>query len=424
MRLSGSAAELAALFSPVAAEPAIGLAVSGGADSLALMVLAHRWANAQPIPPGLFVYSVDHRLRPEAAAEVAMVLAEAAKLGIPARGLAWTADKPESGVQAAARQARYQLMGAAMRQDGVRVLLTAHHRTDQAETVLMRLAHGSGLAGLKGMTDFAEVEGVTLFRPLIDVDPAELRVIVEAAGMTPAEDPSNSDPHYERVRWRQALPGLAELGLDTEDLAGLARRAGEADSTIAFYAAQAMAEGLGTDRLGALNFAQDWYRALPAAVAQRVLAEGLNRAGGSRRPYGLGAVERLHQAICGEDFGNDTGHGCLIRLRHGRIWLLREPDRDVPPSVTIGPQKVLTWDDRFEIANGLGTPVVVAPATGLTRTGAEELLGQGLEAPAEAIGGAPLVTGTDGSVLALGTVTFNDQVVITPVWVRIDRAKA
>lgn len=424
MRLTGSAAELAALFSPVAAEPALGLAVSGGADSLALMVLAHRWASVQPTSPRLFVYSVDHRLRPEAAAEVAMVLAEAANFGIPARALGWTGEKPSAGVQAAARHARYQLMGKAMAEDGVRILLTAHHRTDQAETVLMRLAHGSGLTGLKGMTDFAQVEGVTLFRPLLDIDPADLRAVVEAEGMTPVVDPSNLDTQYERVRWRQALPGLAALGLDTADLAGLARRAAEADAAIMFYAAQAVAEGLAVDRLGALHFGWDWYRALPTAVAQRVLAEGLSRAGGSRRPHGLGTVEKMHRTICGDEPGHDTGHGCLIRLRHDRVWLLREPGRDVPSSVTIAPQAVANWDGRFDIINGLGAPVVVAPAAGLTRAGVEELLGCGLDAPAEAIGSAPLVFGTDGSVLALGTVAFNDQLVIRPMWDRIDRPKA
>ena len=87
-----------------------------------------------------------------------------------------------------------------MAQDGVGVLLTAHHRQDQAETVLMRMAHGSGIEGLKGMSVLAEVEGVRVFRPLLDVEPAVLRQVVEDAGLTPAEDPSNIDPHYARLR--------------------------------------------------------------------------------------------------------------------------------------------------------------------------------------------------------------------------------
>src|SRR5690606_33062367 len=132
--------------------------------------------------PRLIVYSLDHGLRPEAAAEVEMVLREAGRLGLAARGLAWTGDKPAAGLQEAARQARYRLIGEAMAGDGATLLLTAHHRADQAETVLMRLAHGSGIEGLKGMTTLSLVEGVPVFRPLLDVEPATLAALVADAG--------------------------------------------------------------------------------------------------------------------------------------------------------------------------------------------------------------------------------------------------
>ena len=114
--------------------------------------------------------------------------------------------------------ARYRLMGAAMAADGVPVLLTAHHRNDQAETVLMRLAHGSGIEGLRGMARWPMSRACWCIGLLLDCDPEDLRAVVDAAGLVPAEDPSNSDAHYERVRWRQALPELAELGLDAETL--------------------------------------------------------------------------------------------------------------------------------------------------------------------------------------------------------------
>jgi tRNA(Ile)-lysidine synthase len=221
------------LFAAVAGEAAIGLAVSGGADSLALMVLAQRWASGQAGAPQIFVYSVDHGLRPEAAGEVAMAIAAAAKLGLSARGLAWSDAKPATGVQEAARIARYRLMGAAMAEDGARVLLTAHHLQDQAETVLMRMAHGSGLEGLRGMAVMADVEGVCVHRPLLGLDPKLLRAVVDEAGLVPVEDPSNADPHYERVRWRQVMPQLAALGLDAGMVAQLADRIGEADAAIA-----------------------------------------------------------------------------------------------------------------------------------------------------------------------------------------------
>src|SRR5690606_35048773 len=143
---------------------------------------------------------------PEAGAEVAMVLEAAAGLNLTARGLAWTDEKPETGLQEAARQARYRLIGEAMAADGASLLLTGHHRGDQAETVLMRLAHGSGIEGLKARTPLSQVEGVPVFRPLLDVEPASLAALVEEAGLAPARDPSNEDTAYERVRWRKLLP--------------------------------------------------------------------------------------------------------------------------------------------------------------------------------------------------------------------------
>ena len=155
-----------------------------------------------------------------------MVLREAAALNIPARGLRWEGEKPETGVQAAARKARYGMLATAMAEDGAELLLTAHHLGDQAETVLMRLAHGSGIDGLRGMDRFITVEGCKIFRPLLAVEPETLEMIVGYAGLTPARDPSNGDRHYERVRWRQMLPELEELGLDLRRLGDFATRIG------------------------------------------------------------------------------------------------------------------------------------------------------------------------------------------------------
>src|SRR5690606_11025992 len=129
----------------------LALAVSGGADSLALMLLAHQHARATGALHRFVVYSVDHGLRLEASDEVAFVLREAGRLGFVARGLRWDGPKPATGIQEAARKARYRLFADAMLRDGAEALVTAHHMGDQAETVLMRLAHGSGIEGLRGM---------------------------------------------------------------------------------------------------------------------------------------------------------------------------------------------------------------------------------------------------------------------------------
>ena len=273
-------------FAPVAGQTTVGIAVSGGADSLALMLLANEWARHHRDRVRLIVDLFDHGLRREAASEVAFVVREATRLGLEARALCWTGEKPKAGVQAAARSARYRLIAEAMRADGANILLTAHHQHDQAETVLMRLAHGSGLEGLRGMDNIAEMEGLTVFRPLLDVPPAALRALVEEAGLVPVADPSNADRHYERVRWRQVLPKLADLGLDGGQIAQFARRAGEADLALGQWAAACFAGLVAVDPLGAAQLPFADFSALPAAVGIRLLARLLEFSGGGTEAAG------------------------------------------------------------------------------------------------------------------------------------------
>lgn len=405
-------AGLNALFAAVAGEPAIALAVSGGADSLALMVLAHNWAASLSDAPRLIVYSVDHGLRPEAKNEVAMVLDAAKALGLAARGLAWTGAKPATGVQEAARIARYRLMGAAMAEDGASVLLTAHHLQDQAETVLMRMAHGSGIEGLKGMSDMAEIEGVRVHRPLLDIDPAALRAVVDGAGLTPAEDPSNKDPHYERVRWRQAMPQLALLGLDAGALALFADRMAEVDAAIAQMADGCFTEIVRLDGFGAARIELAPFIGLSPAISTRLLGRVLNIVGGRQKPRALGQVERLRQTIAESGLTKTTTVlGCVIRIKDGAIAVAREPGRALPPDALLAPHGELVWDERFRIVNA-------SPEAGLTASVAdylprhrlEEFLGFKVTAPAEAIRTAPIVRDADGGVLSLGGWSFDDRI--------------
>lgn len=322
-------AVLAQLFAPVSHLPALALAVSGGADSLALLLLAQRWA--QPRGVRLMVYSMDHGLRPEAAAEVRAVLDAAERLGIAACGLRWDGPYPQNGVQQAARLARYRLLGAAMAADGIGVVATGHHLHDQAETVLMRLAHGSGLEGLRGMGVFSDVEGVRIFRPLLRVAPQELRRLVKAAGLVPADDPSNGDDRYERVRWREMLAPLTALGLTPERLTTLALRVGAAQNVVGDQAAEAdlalvqrLPDEIRLDRQG--------FTALPEAVAALLLSRLLAEVGGDQKSRALGPVERLRLALGqAEVFTARTLHGCRIGRNETAISIRREPGRTAKP---------------------------------------------------------------------------------------------
>ena len=187
------------------AEAKVGLAVSGGADSLALLLLA-----AAARPGMIEAATVDHALRPESAGEAESVAAVCKKLGVPHAILTaeWEA-KPETAIQERARIERYRLLGAWLGERDLSALATAHHADDQAETLLMRLNRGSGARGLAGMRPAAPLPiaggKARLLRPLLAWRRSELEDICKSAGIEPAHDPSNDDEQFERVRVRRGL---------------------------------------------------------------------------------------------------------------------------------------------------------------------------------------------------------------------------
>jgi tRNA(Ile)-lysidine synthase len=315
------------LFAPYALCSTLGLAVSGGPDSLALMLLVARWAKA-PGRPAVVVYTVDHRLRPEAGAEAAMVAREAMRLGLVCRILAWEGDKPSTGIQAAARAARYRLLAAARDQDRVDLVLTAHHLADQAETVLMRLAHGSGVDGLAGMRDLAFVEGCKIGRPLLGVHPDDLRAVVREAGLTPASDPGNDDPAYERVRWRQFQPELDRMGLTLERLGTFARRMDAAAALVADGADTAYPAIVIPVADNHYELAHGRFAVLNPLVAVTLLGQVLQLVSGDRRPPPLGSLESLQAELQAfEAMKPTTLHGCVISAAENVITVRKERPR-------------------------------------------------------------------------------------------------
>lgn len=319
--------DLDALFAPASLAKIVGLAVSGGPDSLALMLLAAEWAKA-PGRPKLIVYSVDHGLRSEAADEVAMVRGEATKLGLAVRGLRWEGGKPATGIQAAARSARYRLIASAMAADGAELLLTAHHLDDQAETVLMRLARGSGIEGLRGMDVLSVVEGCKILRPLLGVRREVLVEIVRAAGLTPAHDPSNEDTSYERVRWRKLMPQLEEMGLTAERLGVFAQRMSDATSLIAEAVEDAWVELVELSADGSAMAPQGKVAALTRQVGVALIGQMLELVSGDRRPPPLGPLESLFDSLQSPfPTKATTLHGCLISSDGRRFMVRKEGPR-------------------------------------------------------------------------------------------------
>src|SRR5450432_768261 len=218
-----SAQDAKRLFADWKAAPAIILAVSGGPDSIALMWLAARWRRTLVRGPRLIAVTVDHGLRPEAAREARDVKRLARTLDLPHRTMRWSGTKPKTGLPAAARAARYRLLAQAAKANGATHILTAHTRDDQAETLLMRMLRGSGIAGLAAMARQSEREGVWLARPLLDVPKSQLVATLNKAKIAFADDPTNRDTTFTRPRLRALLPLLAAEGGDARNLARLAR---------------------------------------------------------------------------------------------------------------------------------------------------------------------------------------------------------
>ncbi|HEX5184525.1 MAG TPA: tRNA lysidine(34) synthetase TilS [Allosphingosinicella sp.] len=202
----------------------IGLAVSGGPDSLALLLLA-----AAARPGRVAAATVDHGLRPEAAAEADFVASTCSELGVP-HAILRASVKPAASVQAQARSARYEALAGWAAVEGIAAVLTAHHQDDQAETLMMRLARGAGVGGLAGIRAASEIAGLVVCRPLLGWRRETLRALVASAGLRPVADPSNEDERYDRVRMRR---NLAESSwLDSAALARSAAALAEAEQAL------------------------------------------------------------------------------------------------------------------------------------------------------------------------------------------------
>jgi tRNA(Ile)-lysidine synthase len=335
-----SAAEAKALFDPLAHASALVLAVSGGPDSTALLVLAARWRRARKRGPKLLAVTVDHGLRRGSAAEARAVKRLARRLGVAHRILRWQGRKPASGLQRAARAARYRLLAAAARRAKADTVLTAHTLDDQAETVLIRMSRGSGVTGLGAMARVAPLPAggppeIMLVRPLLDVPKARLVATLERAGIAFADDASNRDPRFTRARLRQVMPALAREGLDARRLALLARRLRRAEAAIEAAVAAAMASSSQSHwpAGGPVVLDMEKFARLPTEVAMRLLGRAIARAG-DEGPIQLGKLETLYEALAAANAGGTprwrrTLAGAMVTLSGRRLVVERAPARTI-----------------------------------------------------------------------------------------------
>lgn len=299
------AGDLDALAGP---EAALGVAVSGGPDSLALLLLA-----AAARPGQVSAATVDHALRPESAAEASAIAAVCADLGVRHATLRidWP-EAPDSNLQERARDARYSELARWAGDVGIDAIATGHHADDQAETLLMRLARGSGIAGLRGIQRSRPLDGgLLLVRPLLGWRRSELQAIVATAGLTAADDPSNRDRRFDRTRARQML--AAADWLDPLRLVQAASNCSDAEQALEWAAEREFAARHGRERDSLLVDCDG----LPAELRRRLLLKAIAALGASAPPG-----PQLVQAIARlESGGTITLVG--LKLEGGKTWRLQ-----------------------------------------------------------------------------------------------------
>ena len=322
----------------------LGVAVSGGGDSTALLLLARDWTRAQGVP--LAAASVDHGLRgAQSRGEAEQVARLCADLGIGHEILTWRGWDGQGNLQAAARKARQALLGAWARERGIGAVLLGHTQDDQAETLLMRLARGSGLDGLAAMAPARRAGGLLWLRPLLGLRRDELRAFLREAGIGWSEDPSNRDRRFARVRMREALSLLGPLGIDAKGLAATAARLQEARAALE-AAAQRAARRIAHLSHGAVIFERAGFLALPPELRRRLLAHALRWVSGAdhgpRHEKLMAALER----IAAGDGGRLTLHGCLLECARGRIAAMREPA--AVAALKAAPDAL--WDGRWRLS--------------------------------------------------------------------------
>jgi tRNA(Ile)-lysidine synthase len=315
------------------------VAVSGGGDSIALMLLLADWARVSRLQNPQ-VLTVDHGLRRNSSRDAKQVVRWAKAAGLNAHILRWKNAKPKSDVEAIARNARYRLMGDWCQRNGIAALYVGHTLEDQAETFLLRLGRGSGLDGLSAMRakshlPVAGMEQVALLRPLLEFSRAELRAWLTARAQKWLEDPMNDDPRFARTGIRALLPALENAGVSVARIAGAAVHLSRARSALEHETAKFLADHCRFSEERAL-FDGAVLSRLPAELGLRALARMLAKVSGEAYRPRFERLERLYQSIVARTLaGGATLQGCRIApapRRHAAfgtdsLMIAKEPGR-------------------------------------------------------------------------------------------------
>lgn len=323
----------------------LGVAVSGGSDSSALLLLAKDWAMTSGTD--LICFTVDHGLRSEAADEAQKVKKLCQSLDIKHKTLVWSGWDRQGNLQDAARQARYGLLARAAQDAGCDAVALGHTRDDQAENFLMRLARGSGVDGLSAMRADWRADGMRWLRPVLSQTRDGLREVLQDRKVRWVEDPSNNDPRFERVKMRHAMQDLAALGLDAERLAGTALAMSTAREALTHLAHHA-ASDLCRVEAGDVVIDPAPYWDLPQETRERIMAEAICFV--SSTPY-RPRLASLRRSLDAARDGRSTNlQGCLVHPHRSGLRIIREPS--AVADLTAEPGQI--WDRRWRIEGTTG----------------------------------------------------------------------
>lgn len=315
----------------------IGVAVSGGSDSLALLSLLHEWRREGG--PRLSAVTVNHGLRPEATAEGQAVSDLCEKWGIPHDLLTWDRQQTTGNLHDQARRARYGLMAQWAEAKGIEVIALGHTQDDQAETFLMRLARGAGLDGLSAMRSTWEQDGITFARPLLTYARDTLRDHLRDKALDWAEDRANFDPAYERSRVREALPSLGVSTATIADVAGHLAQARDALHEITLDIARKIARV----EFGDVLIDHEGFKTLPPDLARRLVLMAMHWINGADYPPRGSAMTALYDDIL--QSRNATLQGCDVSQNKGKIRVTRE----AAAVKGIAAEPGAIWDGRWRV---------------------------------------------------------------------------
>ena len=334
--------------------PFLAVAVSGGSDSLALAILADRWVRARG--GEICALTVDHRLRPESGDEIRRLGAWLSARAIRHEVLVWTGQKPRTGIQEAARFARYRLLGGWCREHACLHLLTGHHWDDQIETHLIRRRARSGPDGLAGMSPIRELADCRLLRPLLGFSKDRLVAFLEVERQPFISDPSNLDPAFERSRLRQ---GDGAPAGEVSRLLGEIRAFGRRRAAHGHMQNTLLVRYVSLHPAGFALLDPAMVSETSPEIVERLLSAVTAAIGGASYPPRRDRIARLREALGGAERRGHTLGGCrFIRWRE-RILVVRELAKAAPP-LRLRPGERMIWDRRFDI---MMPPINSSPLT-------------------------------------------------------------